>query len=119
MKKIERKKYVLDATDRVLGRLATEVARLLQGKHKVDYAPNIDAGDCLLIKNAAKVKITGKKFIDKIYRHHTTHPGGLKEKSYKEIFLKDPAQVIYLAVIKMLPKNKLRNKRLARLRIER
>ncbi|MBI5731978.1 MAG: 50S ribosomal protein L13 [Candidatus Magasanikbacteria bacterium] len=118
-KEIQRKIHILDAEGKILGRLLSETAHLLQGKHKPDYAPQTDAGDYVVIKNASRVKVTGKKFTDKIYRHHTTHPGGLKERTYKEIFSADPARVIYLGIIKMLPKNKLRSKRLKRLRIER
>lgn len=110
--------HTLDATDKILGRLATEIAVLLQGKHRPEYVPNVDTGDIVVVKNASKIKVTGKKYSDKIYRHHSTHPGGLKERAYKEVFARDPKEVIFLAVNKMLPKNKLRDKRLKRLKIE-
>lgn len=113
----KRATHTIDATDQILGRLATLIATLLQGKNKPDYAPHVDTGDIVIVKNAAKVRVSGKKYSDKIYRHHSTHPGGLKERPYKAVFAKDPTEVIYLAVIKMLPKNKLRDKRLKRLKI--
>ena len=110
--------HVIDATDQILGRMATLVATLLQGKNKPDYSPEKDTGDVVYVKNASKVKVSGKKYSDKIYRHHSMHPGGLKERAYKAVFAKDPTEVVYLAVNKMLPKNKLRDKRLKRLKIE-
>jgi len=115
---IKRGTHVIDATDQILGRMATLIATLLQGKNKPDYEPHIDAGDIVIVKNASKVRVTGAKFSDKIYRHHSTHPGGLKERSFKEVMAKDPREVVHLAVNKMLPKNKLRAKRLKRLKIE-
>lgn len=118
MNKIERKTHTIDASGEILGRLASRIAHLLIGKHKVTYVPNIDAGDIIIVKNASKIKVTGNKADDKMYRHHSMHPGGLKELKYKEVFAKDPTKVIYSAVSRMLPKNKLRNERLKRLTIE-
>ncbi|KKR49141.1 MAG: 50S ribosomal protein L13 [Candidatus Magasanikbacteria bacterium GW2011_GWC2_40_17] len=118
MEQQKRGTTILDAEGKILGRLVSEAAKILQGKNKPSYEPNTDCGDRVVIKNASKVKISGKKFSDKIYRHHTNHPGGLKEKTYKEVFAKDPREVIHLGIIKMLPKNKLRNRRLTRLVIE-
>ncbi len=118
IKEYKRATHIIDATDQILGRLATLAATFLQGKNKTDYAPHIDTGDFVVVKNASKIKVSGKKFSDKIYRHHSTHPGGLKERPYKEVFARDPREVVYLSIIKMLPKNKLRDKRLKRLKIE-
>lgn len=118
MKQIERKTHTIDASGEILGRLASRIAHLLMGKHKVTYVPNVDAGDIIVVKNASKIKVTGNKTNDKLYRHHSMHPGGLKELKYKEVFAKDPSRVIYSAVDKMLPKNKLRKERLKRLTIE-
>ncbi len=108
----------IDATNQSLGRLATQIAVFLMGKHRTDFVPNQDKGEAVLIKNAAKVKMTGKKAEQKKYQHHTTHPGGLKTDLFADVFKKDPAEVIYKAVSRMLPKNKLRNERLKRLKIE-
>lgn len=116
--KIERKIHVIDATDQILGRLATKVAILLMGKHKATYLPNVDAGDLVVIKNAAKIKVTGNKPTQKIYRHHSNYPGGLKEVVYSELKRKRPTEIFYLAVSRMLPRNRLRTPRLKRLTIE-
>lgn len=110
--------HTIDAAGQSLGRLATQIAVFLMGKHRTDFVPHQDKGEAVLIKNAAKLKMTGKKAEQKKYLHHTTHPGGLKTRPFKEIFQKDPAEVIYMAVSRMLPKNKLRTKRLKRLKIE-
>lgn len=115
---MERKTHTLDASGQILGRFATQVAILLIGKHKADYTPNIDAGDRVVVKNAAKIKVTGKKVSDKIYRHHTNYPGGLKEENYQALQKRDPRQIILLAVSRMLPKNHTRKVRLSRLTIE-
>lgn len=116
--KIERKIHVIDATDQILGRLATKVATLLMGKHKPTYLPNVDAGDKVVVKNAAKIRVTGNKPSQKIYRHHSNHPGGLKEIVYSELKRKKPTEIFYLAVSRMLPRNRLRTPRLKRLTIE-
>jgi large subunit ribosomal protein L13 len=106
-KDIEREWWVIDAADKTLGKIATQVANLLTGKHKPIYAPHIDTGDYVVVINAAKVKITGKKAQQKIYYRHSGYPGGLKSRSFEEIFSKDPGRVIELAVKGMLPHDNL------------
>lgn len=118
MIKIERKIHIIDASGKVLGRLATEIANLLNGKHKVGYAPNVDGGDVVVIKNASQIRITGKKLEQKEYRKHTLYPGGLKVRPLRFVLKNNPAEVIRLAVIKMIPKNRLRDQKLKRLKIE-
>lgn len=118
MPKIVRKTHILDASGKILGRLASEAARLLQGKHKVDYAPQRDSGDFVVVPNASKIKVSGKKAEQKTYKHHSLHPGGLKERPFARVFTNNPVEVIYLAVRKMLPKNRLRDRRMKRLKIE-
>ncbi len=114
---VERKTHTIDAANKVLGRLATEIAILLRGKNKTDFAPNKDIGDFVVIKNIKKIKVTGKKFEKKIYYHHTGYLGGLKETPFKKLFKKDPGEVLKKAVFGMLPKNKLRAKQIKRLKI--
>jgi len=114
---MERKTHTIDATNKVLGRLATEIAVLLRGKNKPNFAPNKDMGDFVTVRNFSKIRITGKKFGQKIYYRHTGYLGGLKEVPLKKLFEKDPAEVLKKAVFGMLPKNKLRAKQIKRLRI--
>jgi large subunit ribosomal protein L13 len=114
---MKRKTHEIDAKNKVLGRLATEIAVLLRGKDKADFAPNKDMGDFVSVKNIRKIKITGKKFSQKIYYHHTGYLGGLKEVPLKKIFDKDPGEILKKAVFGMLPKNKLRAKQIKRLKI--
>ena len=104
---IERKWLVIDAEGMVLGRLATEVAKLLRGKHKPTYTPFLDTGDNVIVINASKVVLTGKKLDDKIYRHHSVFPGGMKEIDYRTLMAKNPEKAVELAVKGMLPKNSL------------
>lgn len=104
---IERKWYVIDAEGKTLGRLATEVASLLSGKKKPEYTPFLDTGDFVIVVNAAKVEVTGKKFTDKLYRHHTGYFGGLKEVNFKTLMAKHPTYAVEYAVKGMLPKNSL------------
>jgi large subunit ribosomal protein L13 len=106
-KDIEREWWVIDAADKTLGKIATQVANLLMGKHKPIYAPHIDTGDYVVVINAAKVTVTGKKAEQKIYYRHSGYPGGLKGQRFEEIFGKDPGRVIELAVKGMLPHNSL------------
>lgn len=113
---MERKTHTIDATNKVLGRLATEIAVLLRGKNKPGFAPNKDMGDFVTVRNFSKIRITGKKFGQKIYYRHTGYLGGLKEVPLKKLFKKDPAEVLKKAVFGMLPKNKLRAKQIKRLR---
>ncbi|QQK07287.1 50S ribosomal protein L13 [Miniphocaeibacter halophilus] len=104
---IQRKWYVVDATDKVLGRLASEIAAVLRGKNKPIFTPNIDTGDYVIVINADKVRVTGNKEGQKLYRHHTGFPGGLKSISYEELMAKKPEKAIEIAVKGMLPHNKL------------
>ena len=106
-KDIEREWRVIDAADKTLGRVAAQVANLLMGKHKPIYAPHIDTGDYVVVINAAKVRLTGKKAEQKIYYRHSGYPGGLKSPSFKEVFSRKPALVVELAVKGMLPHNRL------------
>lgn len=108
----------IDATGQAVGRVATQVAMLLQGKNKATYTPRIDDGEAVLVKNASKVYFSGDKLVQKSYYHHTQYPGGLRRKAMKHVFDEDPADVIRRAVIKMLPKNSFRNERMKRLTIE-
>jgi large subunit ribosomal protein L13 len=104
---IERKWWVIDASGRTLGRLATEVAVLLRGKHKPIYSPHLDTGDYVVVVNAAKVRVTGKKLTDKIYYRHSQYPGGLKSISLGRMLETHPIRVIEYAVKGMLPHNRL------------
>lgn len=104
---IERKWYVLDARDAVLGRLATKVATRLRGKNKPIFTPNVDTGDFVIVINAEKVRLTGKKLTDKVYYHHTGYIGGIKAQTAKELLKKTPEKIIEKAVWGMIPKNRL------------
>ena len=104
---IDRKWYVVDATDMTLGRLASEVAKVLRGKNKPIFTPHIDCGDNVIVINAEKIKVTGKKMDQKVYYHHSDYVGGLKEATLREKLNKKPEQVIELAVKGMLPKGPL------------
>ncbi|HBN85729.1 MAG TPA: 50S ribosomal protein L13 [Clostridiales bacterium] len=104
---VERKWFVVDAEGKVLGRLASEVATILRGKHKAEYTPHVDVGDYVIIINAEKVVLTGNKWDDKMYRYHTGYIGGLKEIPYKHFVKKNPRKLVELAVKGMLPKNSL------------
>ncbi len=114
---VERAWYVIDAEGKTLGRLATEVAKLLRGKHKAIYTPSVDTGDYVIVVNAEKVVLTGKKLDQKLYRHHSQYPGGLKEVPYRNLFQQKPTQPLYLAVKGMLPKNSLGRKMLKKLKV--
>ena len=104
---IERKWYVVDATDMTLGRLASEVAKVLRGKNKPTFTHHIDTGDYVIVVNAEKVKVTGKKLDQKIYYHHSDYVGGMKETTLREMLAKKPEKVVELAVKGMLPKGPL------------
>ncbi|CAG9614208.1 50S ribosomal protein L13 [Bacillus sp. AFS018417] len=104
---VERKWYVVDAEDKTLGRLATEVASILRGKNKPTFTPHIDTGDHVIIINAEKVHLTGNKLNDKIYYRHTNHPGGLKQRTALEMRTNYPVQMLELAIKGMLPKGRL------------
>lgn len=105
--KIERKWYVVDAEGQTLGRLAAEVAKVLRGKNKPEFTPHIDTGDNVIVINAEKIKVTGKKLDQKVYYHHSDYVGGMKETTLREMMAKKPEQVIELAVKGMLPKGPL------------
>ena len=105
--KLERKWYVVDATGYTLGRLASEVAKVLRGKNKPVFTPHIDTGDYVVIVNAEKIKVTGKKLDQKIYYHHSEYVGGMKETTLREMLAKKPEKVVELAVKGMLPKGPL------------
>ena len=117
MEKIERKTHQIDATGKVLGRLATQVAILLRGKNVPTFRPNIDAGANVEVINASKIKFSGKKLQQKEYIWHTNYPGGLKRRKVKDVFVLDPAAVLKTAVMGMLPKNKLRSRMIKRLKV--
>lgn len=104
---IERKWYVVDAEGKTLGRLASEVASILRGKHKPTFTPHVDTGDHVIILNAAKIQLTGNKLNDKIYYRHSGHPGGLKQRTANEMRTKYPQQMLEITIKGMLPKNSL------------
>ena len=104
---VKRDWYVVDATDKVLGRLAAEIARRLRGKHKAEYTPHVDTGDYIVVTNAEKVTVTGKKASDKMYYHHSGFPGGIKSASFEQLQERNPVKIIEIAVKGMLPKNPL------------
>jgi large subunit ribosomal protein L13 len=109
--------FVIDANGQVLGRLATRIARMLIGKDKPTYTPFLDCGDHIVVINAERVKLTGNKMDQKMYRHHSGWPGGLKEVSIRALMQRRPEEVIREAVLGMLPKNKLRARRAKKLRV--
>jgi large subunit ribosomal protein L13 len=109
--------FVVDANGQVLGRLATRIASLLIGKDKANYTPFLDCGDHVVVINAERVKLTGNKMDQKVYRHHSGYPGGLKEVSIRALMQRRPEEVIREAVLGMLPKNKLRARRAKKLRV--
>lgn len=114
---IKREWFVIDASDKVLGRLATTVADRLRGKHKPEYTPNIDTGDYIVIINAEKVRVTGRKFTDKKYYRHTGYPGGLKETTFDKLQEKAPEEIIKKAVKGMMPKGPLGREMFRKLKI--
>jgi large subunit ribosomal protein L13 len=114
---VERRWYSLDARDQILGRFACKVARLLIGKDKPLFTPHVDAGDHVIVLNAAKIRVTGKKWTDKIYRWHTFYPGGLKQRTLRQMMDRSPERVMELAVKRMLPKNRHQAPRMKRLHV--
>lgn len=114
---VERKWYVIDAEGQTLGRLSTQVATILRGKHKPTYTPHVDTGDHVIIINAEKVVLTGKKLDQKKFRWHTGYLGGLKERSYRDMMQKQPEKVLMHSVKGMLPKNSLGRQMLKKLRV--
>jgi large subunit ribosomal protein L13 len=114
---VKRNWYLVDASGKTLGRLASKIAVLLMGKHKKDYTPHVDNGDFVVVINAEKIHVTGKKLEKKIYYKHTGYMGHLKETPLKDMLAKKPEEVIRLAVRGMLPKNRLRDRRMKRLKV--
>ena len=114
---LDRKWYLVNAEGKVLGRLSTELAKMLKGKNKPSYTPHLDTGDFVIVVNAGKVALTGKKMKDKIYYRHTGYPGGIREMSAGELMAKKPAEMIRMAVKGMLPKNSLGRQMLRKLKI--
>lgn len=114
---VERKWYIVDAEGKTVGRLATEIASILRGKHKPEFTPHVDTGDFVIVINAEKVVFTGKKLQSKIYRRHSLYPGGLKETTAAEMLKTKPERVVFSAVKGMLPKNSLGASMLTKLRV--
>jgi len=114
---IEHQWYVVNAEGKVLGRLASELAKILRGKHKPAYTPHVDTGDFVVVVNAGKIRLTGKKLKDKIYYHYTGYPGGIKEISAEKLLAKKPTEMIRMAVQGMLPKNSLGRQMLRKLKV--
>ncbi|MDO5424965.1 MAG: 50S ribosomal protein L13 [Eubacteriales bacterium] len=115
--KIEKKWYVVDATGYTLGRLASEVAKILRGKNKPEFTPHVDTGDYVIIVNAEKIKVTGKKLDQKIYYHHSDYVGGMKETTLREMLSKKPDRVVEMAVKGMLPKGPLGRQMMTKLHV--
>ncbi|MCI0495791.1 50S ribosomal protein L13 [candidate division KSB1 bacterium] len=114
---IERKWYLVDANNQVLGRLASHVAHILRGKHKTIFAPHVDTGDHVVIINAEKIRVTGKKASQKRYTHSTGYPGGLREISFESLLVKQPERILEHAIRGMLPHNRLGRKMIKKLKI--
>jgi large subunit ribosomal protein L13 len=114
---VRRSWYLVDAEGKTLGRLATRIARALMGKHKAGYTPHVDCGDFVIVVNAEKVSLSGKKWTDKVYYRHSQYPGGLRERSAGEILKEHPQRLIQSAVGGMLPGNRLYAQRMKRLRV--
>jgi large subunit ribosomal protein L13 len=108
---------VIDATDRVVGRLATQIANILRGKHRPEYTPHIDTGEFVVVINAAKVRFTGKKLETKIYQSYTHHPGGQKRLTAKEMLSRRPERILHEAVRRMVPRNRLGRQQMSKLKI--
>ncbi|MGB9882923.1 MAG: 50S ribosomal protein L13 [Microgenomates group bacterium] len=115
VKNIKREWHLIDVSNQILGRIASKIAYFLQGKNKVNYVPYLDSGDYVVVINAQKIKVTGRKAKDKIYTHYSGYPGGLKEINFEQLLEKKPEEIIRRAVSGMLPKNKFRDQRLKRL----
>ena len=109
--------YLVDATDKTLGRISTQIANRLRGKHKPEYTPHVDTGDYIVVINAEKVKVTGNKATDKTYYHHTGFPGGIKSITFEKLIEKAPEKAIQMAVKGMMPKNKLSRAMLGKLKV--
>ena len=114
---VERRWYVVDAEGKTLGRLATEIAKVLRGKNKPQYTPHIDTGDFVVVVNAEKVVVTGKKAEQKVYRRHSGYPGGLKTTTYERMMERQPTEILRRAVKGMMPKSRLARQQLRKLKI--
>ncbi|MEJ2620058.1 MAG: 50S ribosomal protein L13 [Candidatus Thiodiazotropha sp.] len=114
---VRRNWYLVDATDKTLGRLSTEIARRLRGKHKPEYTPHVDTGDYIVVVNAEKIRVTGNKMADKMYHHHTGYVGNMKSISLNKLLQKAPERVIETAVKGMMPKNPLGRAMFKKLRV--
>lgn len=114
---VKREWILVDASDKTLGRLATEIASRLRGKHKPEYTPHVDTGDYVVVINASKVKVTGKKASDKIYYHHSGFPGGIKQATFEELQVRNPLAAIEIAVKGMLPKGPLGRQMFRKLKV--
>ena len=114
---VERKWYVVDAKGKTLGRLSSEIAKILRGKHKPTYTPHVDTGDFVIVINAEQITVSGNKAEQKLYRSHSNYPGGLKEITFEQLMDKKPTEAIMLAVKGMLPKNSLGRQMLKKLKI--
>lgn len=114
---VKRDWYIIDATDKTLGRLAAKVAMILKGKHKPIYTPHVDTGDYVIIVNADKVVLTGKKLDQKKYYHHSLYPGGLKTETYRRFMERAPEKVVYKAIWGMLPHNALGRRMIKKLKV--
>ena len=117
VKSIQRKYVLIDAADQVLGRLATRIAMILRGKHRVTFTPHLDTGDFVIVINASKVKVTGRKASAKLYDRYSGYPGGLKQQTYEEVVARFPDRVMYEAVKGMLPDGPLGRQQLGKLKI--
>ena len=114
---VRRSWYVIDATDRTLGRLSTQIALRIRGKHKAEFTPHVDTGDYVVVINAEKLRVTGNKLDDKIYNHHTGFPGGIKSISLAKLMQKSPEKVVEMAVKGMMPKSKLGRSMISKLKV--
>jgi large subunit ribosomal protein L13 len=114
---VEREWYVIDAEGRTLGRLASEIACVLRGKNKPQYTPHVDVGDFVVVVNAEKVVVTGKKAEQKVYRRHSGYPGGMKETSYERMLERRPEEIVRKAVYGMMPKSRLARQQMRKLKI--
>jgi len=114
---VTREWYVVDAAGKTLGRLCTQIANRLRGKHKPEFTPHVDTGDYIVVVNAEKIVVTGNKVTDKLYQHHTGYPGGIKSISFDKLLVKSPEMIIEKAVKGMMPKNKLSRAMLSKLKV--
>ena len=114
---VTREWYLVDATGKTLGRLSTQIANRLRGKHKPEFTPHVDTGDYIVVVNAEKVKVTGNKTTDKVYHHYTGYPGGIKSITFEQLINKAPERIIEKAVKGMMPKNKLSQSMMTKLKI--